>query len=102
MAINWNVIKAGFNKFTISTKAAVAAVATGTSLMQIQEVRDFVIKHTVGHPKIASLAAGILGVLTLLHNPTVQKILHIEQKTDIKLPGGGTTPATTTTDAEVK
>lgn len=73
--------RAALRKMTISSKALIASIATGTSLMQIQEARDFVIKHTVAHPRVASLAGGVFGILVVLHNPQVQKFLHIEQET---------------------
>lgn len=73
--------QAALRKLTISSKALIASIATGTSLMQVQEARDFVIKHTTAHPRITSIAGGIFGILVVLHNPQVQKFLHIEQET---------------------
>lgn len=74
-----------FNAFlrrlSIGSKALITTIATGTSLMQVQEARDIVIKHTIAHPRIASLAGGVFGILVVLHNPQVQKFLHIEQET---------------------
>jgi hypothetical protein len=68
-------------RLTIGSKALITFIATGTSLMQIQQARDFVIKNTVAHPHVASLAGGLLGIMVVLHNPQVQKFLHIEQQT---------------------
>lgn len=102
MKITLTQVRSFIGKISISTKTLIGAVVTGTSLLQIQEARDFVIKHTVAHPRIASICVGILGVLTLLHNPTVQKILHIEQTSSVELPDGKLAVANTVTDAEVK
>lgn len=84
-------------KLTIGSKALITTIATGTSLMQVQEARDFVIKHTVAHPHIASVTAGVFGVLVVLHNPQVQKFLHIEQETTVTQPDGATETRSTAT-----
>lgn len=74
-------IKAGIRQLTIGSKALISAIVTGTSLMQIQEARDFVIMHASAHPRVVSLAGGVCAILIVLHNPKVQKFLHIEQET---------------------
>lgn len=102
MNINWQDIRSGVGRLAISTKTMIGSIATGVSIMQIQEARDFVIKHTVAHPRIATIAVGILGILTLLHNPTVQKILHIAPGTPIDLPAGTPVVVAKNTDATVK
>lgn len=95
-----------FNSFlrqlTIGSKTIVSAIVTGTSLMQIQQARDFVIKNTVAHPRISSIAMGVLAILTVLHNPKVQKFLHIDEQKTVALPGGAVEVTNTSTDAKVE
>lgn len=90
-----------FNAFlrqlTIGSKTLITFIATGTSLMQIQQARDFVILHTVSHPRLASITAGVFGILVVLHNPQVQKFLHIEQVTVTDPTGASTTDTNVTT-----
>lgn len=102
MKVTLDQAKAFLRKLTIGSKSMITTIVGSVSILQIQEARDFVIKNTVAHPHIATIAVGILGVLTVLHNPTVQKVLHIEETTNVQLPDGTKLPATTTTDAEVK
>ncbi len=99
--MNVQQITSAARRLTISTKALVSTVVAGTSLLQIQQVRDYAIKVTLSHPHISSILLGITGVLTLLHNPVVQKFLHIEQQAEIPLAGGGTATINTDTTAKV-
>lgn len=91
---------AALRRLTIGSKALIASIATGTSLMQIQQARDFVIPHALAHPRLVSFASGFFGILVVLHNPQVQKFLHIEQETTGSAPDG--TPTTTSTDITAK
>lgn len=78
MQITVDTFKSGLRRLTIGTKTMITTIVTGTSLVQVQEIRDFVIKHTVAHPRLSSIGLGVIGVLVVLHNPKVQKFLHIE------------------------
>lgn len=95
-----NQFKSALSGLTISTKALLSAIVTGTSVLQIQEARDFAIKHASAHPRIVSIASGICGILVVLHNPKVQKFLHIEPGTPVTLPAG--TEAIVTGDPSAK
>jgi hypothetical protein len=100
MTINPSKCKAAIRQLTIGTKTLLTSIVTGTTVLQIQEARDFVIKNTVTHPHIASIAGGVFAVLIVLHNPKVQKFLHIEQETTSSSPNG--TPVTTNTNITAK
>lgn len=100
MTITLAKFKAGIRSLTVGTKTLLGSIVTGTSLMQIADARDFVIRHTIAHPRITSLGVGVLAVLTVLHNPQVQKFLHIEQETTGTADDG--TQTTTTTDVTAK
>lgn len=99
--MNVQQISSTVRRLTISTKALVSAIVAGTSLLQVQQLRDFAIKLTLKHPHVSSILIGAAGVLTVLHNPQVQKFLHIEQQTQIPLAGGGTATINTDTTANV-
>ena len=93
--------KATLKRLTISTKTLIGTIITGTSLLQIQEFRDFAIKHAVAHPRIGAVVAGVAGVLTALHNPQVQRLLHIEEEAKVPLEGGGTATLKTDTTLQI-
>lgn len=99
MPLTVQKFNAFLRKLTIGSKALITFIATGTSLMQIQEARDFVIKHTLAHPRIASISGGVLAIMVVLHNPQVQKFLHIEQESTGTTPDG--TQVKTATDITV-
>lgn len=98
MPLTVQKFNAFLRKLTIGSKALITSIVTGTSLMQVQEARDFVIKNTVAHPHIASIAGGVLAVLVVLHNPQVQKFLHIEEETAVVDKSGATATTNTSTD----
>ena len=77
--MNAQQISSAARRLTISTKALVSSIVAGTTLLQVQQLRDFAIKLTLKHPHISSILLGAAGVLTALHNPKVQKFLHLEQ-----------------------
>ncbi len=94
--------KPAIRRMTISAKTLVTAIVAGTSVLQIQEVRDFAIKNTLKHPHISSLLLGVTAVLLVLHNPQVQKLLHIQQQENIQLKDGSTAAVSMDTTAEIK
>lgn len=88
MPITLTKFRSAIRQLTVSTKTLLTFIVTSTSLAQITEVRDFVIKHTVAHPRLTSVGVGVCGVLVVLHNPKVQQFLHIEEETNVDLPDG--------------
>jgi hypothetical protein len=86
---------------TISTKTMISSIVASTSILQIQQARDFVIAKTVAHPRITSIVMGIAAVLVVLHNPKVQKFLHIEQETNFETPAGNPVQIKTDTTVSV-
>lgn len=95
-------MKLNIDKIKISTKAIVTAIATGTSLLQVQEFRDFAIKLAIKHPHIGSILVGLTTIAVALHNPQVQKFLHISSTENVPLPGGQVATVTTDTTAKVE
>jgi len=71
-----------FSKHKLSTKNLIAAVLTLAGLLQVPAIGNPVMAFGQHHPHVAVILAALTGLATLLHNPTVEALLHIQQTTE--------------------
>jgi hypothetical protein len=62
------------------TKILVGILVTFAGLMQVQEVRDFILPLVTAHPRIASIVSALIGMAALVHNPKVQHLLGLDEE----------------------
>lgn len=61
-------------KLKKQTIAILAMLAAGTLGLQIEWVQQHVTPLVASHPHWSFLSAGLIGALTLIHNPVAQKV----------------------------
>jgi len=64
-----------FSSLKFSTKSLIAFLLGLGSLMQIPQVSAPVMAFGQHHPHVAVIIAMLTGIITLLHNPQVEKLL---------------------------
>jgi len=70
-------------KLKVSTKGLVGLFVAFGSFMQIPAVKDFVLKQTEHHPRVAAWATTVAGIYAVLHNPEVQEALGIKHTREV-------------------
>lgn len=68
-----------FSKLKFSTKSLIAFLLGLGSLLQIPQVEAPVFAFAKLHPHFASVLGILVGVIGLLHNPTVERLLGIKE-----------------------
>ena len=93
------------SKTKFSTKSLVAFVMGLAGLLQVPAIGNPVMAFGQHHPHIAVIIGAITGIATLLHNPTVEAFLDINQTTkqvgDVSLTSMNVTGATADNAAKI-
>jgi hypothetical protein len=61
-------------KLKKQTIALIVLIASGTFGVQVEWVQRHIAPLVSSHPHLSFLTAGIIGVLSLIHNPVAQKV----------------------------
>lgn len=70
-----------FSKLKFSTKGLIAFLLGLGTLLQVPQINTYVMYFVDHHPHFATIIAALTAVIGLLHNPTVEAFLGINQTT---------------------